>query len=207
MFDLAVRRRLDPMLERIASGLVRHRVTADAVTVAAFLVGLAAAAAIAAQHFWLGLALLLLSRLGDGLDGAVARASAQRDGRYGTDFGGYLDIVLDFGFYAAVPLGFVLADPAANAVPGAVLVAAFYFNGASFLAFATAAAKRGGEAAESGSKAFRYTVGLMEGTETIVLFSAMCVFPLWFPVIAYVFAALTLATTLARIALARQTFR
>ena len=206
MFDIAVRRRIDPALDRIARRLAGWGVSADGVTVAAFCIGAAAAAAITFEHHWLGLVLVLLSRLGDGLDGAVARASAARDGSYGTDFGGYLDIVLDFGFYALVPLAFVVADPQANAVAGAVLIAAFYFNGASFLAFATAAERRGDRDVR-GHKAFRYTVGIMEGTETIVLFCAMCVFPSWFPAIAYVFAALTLATTLARIALARRTFR
>ena len=60
-----------------------------------------------------------------------------------TDRGGFLDIVLDFAFYAAIPLGFVLARPVTNAVAGAVLLASFYVNGASFLAYAVMAERRG----------------------------------------------------------------
>ena len=205
MLDLRVRRYIDPALDAVGRRLAQRGVTANGVTVAAFAVGVGAFLAIALEAFWLGLALILLSRLGDGLDGAVARASPSRDGSHGTDLGGYLDIVLDFAFYGLVPLGFVLADPTANGVAGAVLLAAFYFNGASFLAFATLAEKRGVSA--SGPKAFRYTVGLMEGTETIVFFCLFCVLPGWFAPLAFVFAGLTLLTTLARIGLAARTFR
>src|SRR4029079_8361375 len=98
-----------------ARSLAASGISANAVTLAACAVGLAAAAAIS-QHWYLaGLVLMLLSRIGDGLDGAVAKIAGK------TDLGGYLDIVLDFLFYGAVPIGFVLADPAANAVAGAVL--------------------------------------------------------------------------------------
>ena len=207
MLDLAVRRRIDPILDRVGDALAARGVSANGVTIAAFAVGIAAAGAIAAGFMWLGLTLVLVSRIGDGLDGSVARAQARHSGgaRFGTVLGGYLDIVLDFGFYALVPLAFVVHDPAANGVAGAVLLAAFYFNGASFLAFA--AADREHDAQPTGSKAFLYTVGLMEGTETIVFFCALCVFPDWFAPLAYAFAALTLVTTAARIALAVQTFR
>ena len=136
MLDGWVRTRIDPLLDRAAKPIAAAGVPANGVTVAACAVGLLAAAAIAAQWYLAGLALILLSRLGDGLDGAVARISGQ------TDLGGYLDIVLDFLFYGAVPIGFVLADPPANAVAGAVLVFSFYVNGASFLAYAVMAEKR-----------------------------------------------------------------
>ena len=212
MLDRAVRRRIDPWLDALAERLADAGVTANTLTVISFFIGVVAAGSIAGQNYIVGLGLLLVSRLGDGLDGPVARAHARRrDGAtHGTDLGGYLDIVLDFGFYALVPLGFVLANPAANAVAGAVLLAAFYFNGASFLAFAALAEKRaarGRPGVETGPKAFLYTVGLMEGTETIVFFVLLCLLPGWFASLAYAFAALTLATTLARIGLAVRTFR
>ncbi|MCC2113690.1 MAG: CDP-alcohol phosphatidyltransferase family protein, partial [Hyphomicrobiales bacterium] len=136
-----------------------------------------------------------------GLDGAVARATTK------TDRGGYLDIVFDFIFYGAVPLGFVLADPAANAIAGAVLLFVFYANGASFLAFAIMAAKHGLENTRQGAKSLYFTGGLAEGTETIAVFLAMCLFPTAFPWLAYGFATITVVTTVSRILLAWQTFR
>jgi Phosphatidylglycerophosphate synthase len=148
-----------------------------------------------------GLALILASRLADGLDGAVARATRP------TDFGGFLDIAADFAFYAAVPLGFVLADPVANAIPGAFLIASFYVNAATFLGFAILAAKRGLSTDARGRKAWYHSGGLLEGTETIAFFAAFCLWPGAFPLQAWVFAALTLVTAAGRIAMAADLFR
>ena len=175
--------------------------SANAITLAACVVGLAAAAAIAEGWFLAGLALILASRFGDALDGAVARLKGK------TDLGGYLDIVLDFFFYGAVPMGFILADPAANAVAGAALILSFYVNGSSFLAYAIMAERRGLETWARGSKALYFTAGLAEATETVAAFALACLLPAWFPVIATVFAAMTLYTALARIVLAARTFR
>ena len=201
MLDGWVRIRIDPLLDRAAKPIAAVGVPANGVTVAACAAGVLAAAAIAAHWYLAGLALILLSRLGDGLDGAVARISGQ------TDLGGYLDIVLDFLFYGAVPIGFVLADPPANAVAGAVLVFSFYVNGASFLAYAVMAEKRKLATSMRGPKSLFFTTGLAEATETIVVFAALCLVPTWFPEIAYAFAALTFYTALSRIVLAARTFR
>jgi len=201
VLDGFARKRIDPWLDAIGKGIAATGMSANAVTVGAALVGLAAAGAIALGHPIVGLVLILASRVGDGLDGAVAKINGR------TDLGGYLDIVLDFLFYGAIPIGFVLADPSANAIAGAVLVFSFYVNGASFLAYATLAAKRGLETDARGPKSIFFTTGLAEATETIAVFVAFCLFPTWFAVIAYAFAALTFYTALSRIVLAAKTFR
>lgn len=193
MLDRAIQHALRPALARAGVALVRRGVGADAVTLAGFATGLAAAAAIGLQHYHAGLALLLLSRLFDGLDGAVARASSP------TDRGGFLDITLDFLFYAAIPLGFAFADPAANALPAAVLLASFIGTGSSFLAFAALAEKRGLTDTALPGKSFYFLGGLTEATETIAAFAAMCLWPAAFPAIAYGFAALCAMTTVLRI--------
>jgi phosphatidylglycerophosphate synthase len=200
MFDGWARKRIDPALDAIGQALHRAGVSANAVTLAAFAVGMAAAVAIMFGQLWLGLVLILASRLGDGLDGAVAKFAGR------TDLGGYLDIVLDFAFYGAIPLAFVILDPTANGVAGAVLLAVFYANGASFLAFALMAEKRGMETTVRGTKSLFFTTGLAEATETIAVFVAFCVFPAWFAAIAYAFAAVTAYTALSRIVLAWRQF-
>lgn len=201
MFDARVRPWIDPPLNAAGRWLAARGVRADGVTLVGLGAGVAAAVAVAHGHFAAGFAFIALSRLFDGLDGAVARATAI------TDHGGYLDIVSDFGFYAAVPLGFAFADPARNALPAAALLAAFTLTCASFLAFATIAAKRGLETTASGKKSLFYSFGLMEGTETITLLLAMTLIPDRFPTIAWVFAALCLGTVLQRSLGALITFR
>jgi phosphatidylglycerophosphate synthase len=193
MLDKAVQQALRPLMTRAARGLVRLGVGADAISVAGFAIGMAAAGAIAFQQYLPGLALLLLSRWGEGLDGAGARTT------HPTDRGGFLDITLDFLFYAAIPLAFAVADPANNALPAAVLLAAFIGTGSSFLAFAIVAEKRGLTDTALPGKSFYFLGGLTEATETIVAFAVMCLWPAWFPVIAFGFAALCGITIALRI--------
>ena len=204
MLDNSIRRRIDPALLAAGRWLSDRGATPNGVTLAAFALGLVAAALIASHWFIAGGLALVASRIGDGLDGWVARASGRQ-----TDFGGFLDIVLDFAFYGAIPFAFALAEPAHNAVPAAFLILTFYVNGASFLAYAQMAEKRGkeGETVERGSKSLLYTTGLAEATETISVFVAMCVFPGAFAWLAWGFGAVCLYTACSRIMLAREAFR
>lgn len=199
MFDAKLRPLIDPPLDAAGRWIARRGIGPNAVTLIGLVPGLLAAVAIAHGAFALGLALVLLNRLLDGLDGAVARATRQ------TDFGGYLDIVADFAFYVAVPLGFGFAAPA-NAVPAMILVAAFTLTGISFLAFAALAAKRGIETEAHGRKSFFYNTGLAEGTETILVFVLMCIWPGQFGLFAWIYGGLCLLTVIQRTALARVTF-
>ncbi len=201
MLDGVARRLLDPGLDAVARRLAGAGIGADAVTWMGFGVGIAATGAIAAEAYAAGLILILASRLCDGLDGAVARQTQK------TDLGGYLDIVLDFAFYGLVPLAFIVARPAENAVAGAALIFSFYANGASFLAFALMAEKRGMKSEARGPKSLHFTTGLAEATETIFVFCLFCLWPSAFAPIAFVFAAICLLTAGSRIALAMRTFR
>ena len=222
MFDRQATTLIKPAIEAVARGLVTCGIGPNAMTAAGLAVGLFAAAAIALDHPGIGLALVLLSRLADGLDGAVARVSNQK-----TLLGGFLDIVFDFVFYGAVPLAFAILDPAANAVAACVLLFTFYANGASVLAYAIMAEQigqsgrsqsgraqsgraqsRGGFSEEDrGGKALKFTTGLMEGGETLVFFLLFCLFPGLFPELAYAFAGLTAWTFVFRVRLAVRSFR
>jgi len=184
---------LRPGLEAGARGLVRAGVGADAVTWAGFALGMVAAVCIAQGAFIAGLVLMLASRLLDGLDGAVARL------RQPTDRGAFLDITLDFLFYASIPLAFAWADPARNALAAATLLAAFVGTGSTFLAFAVLAERRGLASAAYPSKGLYYLGGLTEATETLIAFAAMCLWPVAFPWIAAVFAGLCVLTVLTRL--------
>jgi phosphatidylglycerophosphate synthase len=180
------------LLRPLAARLVGAGVTADAMTLTGFAVGLAAVPLLAAGWPGAALACILANRVADGLDGTMARLTRP------TDRGAFLDIALDFFFYAAVPFGFALADPAANALPAAALVTAFVGTGSSFLAFAVLAARRGLSAGAYPTKGIFYLGGLTEGAETIAVFAAMCLWPALFPLLAWGFAAACLLTTVLR---------
>lgn len=201
MLDRLALRLLSPPVQALARVLHRAGIGADAVTLAGFALGVAAAVAIARQAWIAGLALLLASRLCDGIDGALARLTQP------TDRGAFLDIALDFLFYASIPLAFAIADPAANALAAAVLLAAFIGTGSSFLAFAVIAERRGLQSTAYPDKGLYYLGGLTEATETLACFAAMCLLPAHFALIAYAFAALCALTTLTRLAAGWSLFR
>lgn len=201
MLDRAATRLIRPGVERMARGLAGLGLSANQVTLGGFALGMAAAGLIVLQAFEWAIVLMLLSRLCDGLDGAIARL------RQPTDAGGFLDIALDFLFYASIPLAFALADPARNALPAAVLLTAFIGTGSSFLAFATIAAKRSMQSLDYPDKSFYFIGGLTEATETLMVFTAMCLWPQHFPVLALGFAALCALTTFTRILWGWRRFR
>ena len=200
MLDAAARKLIDPPLNAAGRRVAALGIGADTVTILGLVIGLFAALLIALGQPLLALVPLLLSRLADGLDGAIARATEK------TDFGGYLDITSDFLFYGAVPLGFVLSDPGANGVAGALLLVSFYFNGTSFLGYAILAERRGIETTTQGVKSLYFSNGLLEGTETILFFVLICLFPSAFAPLAWIFGALCFATAGLRILSARTVF-
>jgi phosphatidylglycerophosphate synthase len=191
MIDAALVPVLRAVLEAPARALVARGIGADQVTLAGFCIGLLALPALWLGWYGLALGLILANRVADGLDGVMARQVGA------TDRGAFLDIALDFFFYATVPLGFALAVPE-NALAAAVLICAFVGTGSSFLAFAVIAAKRGLQAGAHRAKGIYYLGGLTEGTETIGVFVLMCLFPAWFVPLAFGFAAACAVTTVLR---------
>lgn len=201
MFDARLRPLIDPPMTWCGAFLARKGVSADQVTFGGFACGFVAFVAICWGWFAAGFVLIVASRLADGLDGAVARATAK------TDLGGFYDISLDFIFYGLIPLGFAIFDPQVNALAAACLLASFYANGSVFLAFAVAAEKRGLRSDAQGVKAFYYVTGIAEGAETICLFLLMCVLPAWFAIFAYGFCVICFVSAAARLVNAAKIWR
>lgn len=193
MLDRYAAALMKPMASAAGRQLVRLGITANQLTMTGFLIGLVAAVLIASGAYIAGLTAILASRTCDALDGAVARHTAP------TDRGGFLDIALDFLFYASIPLAFALADPARNALAAATLLAAFVGTASSFLAFAVIAAKRGLSSTAYPGKSFYFLGGLAEATETLAIFIAMCLWPGYFPGLAYAFSAACLFTIATRL--------
>ena len=192
MLDGTLRSFIEPPLDRLGRRLVRAGVSANAMTLGGFAIGLLALPLLAAGAYGGALVAILINRLADGLDGAIARR------RGASDLGGYLDIVCDFMFYGAVVFGFALAAPD-NGLAAAFLLLAFIGTGGSFLAFAAMAARRKIETRSRGPKSLYYLGGLTEGTETIAFFVACCIFPGAFVPLAWIFAAACWITTATRV--------
>ena len=200
MLDKTLQTWLTPALNVLARQWSAKGGSADQLTWLGFTLGAVAAIAIASQAFMAGLALILLSRLCDGLDGAVARITQP------TNRGAFLDITLDFIFYALIPLSFAIAEPVANGLPAAVLLASFVGTGSSFLAFAALAEKAGLKATTARPKGLYFLGGLTEATETLLVFALMCLFPDYFSVLAYAYAVLCALTVGFRLWMGYRTF-
>ena len=192
MFDAKFRPFMDHILNPVGRELAACGVTANHLTIIGALFGLFAAICVASQLFGIAFWFILLNRIADGLDGAVARASGP------TDFGGFLDIVCDFVFYSGIPFAFAVARPE-NAIASAFLIFSFVGTASSFLAFAILAEKHNISTDIRGKKTFYYLGGLTEGTETILLLLAMVIWPGYFILMAFVFGLLCWITTITRI--------
>ena len=193
MLDSYLRPFIDPPLSVMAKYLSKFGISPDQITWAGFLIGMAGAVSLSFQFYILALILILINRLYDGLDGALARILDQK-----TDLGGYLDIVLDFIFYSGIIFGFAIGHPE-QAVAAAFLIFSFMGTGSSFLAYAIIAGKRNMVTEARGKKSFFHTGGLSEGTETIITLCLICLIPVYFQWIAIIYGGMCWLTTAGRI--------
>jgi phosphatidylglycerophosphate synthase len=120
----------------------------------------------------LSVILWLAGRVLDGLDGAIARSNGAA-----SDFGGYVDLLFDTVGYAAVPLGIAFSVGQLGTWQIiAVLLGSFYVNSVSWLMLSALLEKRG-ERASGEQTSVTMPTGLIEGTETIVLFTIALALP------------------------------
>lgn len=194
MLDSIITPFIKPLLKPIVEKLDSKGITPNQVTVTGFIVGLLAMPMIVLHWWWLALFFIVMNRVMDGIDGELARFQQSS-----STAGGFLDICLDFLFYAAIPLAFGIANPDEWAIPALVLIVTFIGTGSSFLAFAIAAEKFQIDRPQFKNKSFYYMQGLAEGTETIAVFVAFCIWPQYFSIIAYVFAFICSITIVTRI--------
>ncbi len=195
MLDAKVTQLIKPLLKPLIKALDSKGVTPNQVTLVGFVVGILAFPFIILNWWNMALGCIILNRVLDGIDGELARYQ-----RSSSSAGGFLDICLDFLFYASIPLAFGIADPAEWGIPAMVLLATFIGTGSSFLAFAIAAEKFQIDRPQFANKSFYYMQGLTEGTETILVFLAFCIWPQYFATLAYLFAAACAVTVVTRIA-------
>lgn len=172
MLDHHLRRYKDIVLLPLAARL--QSLSPNLITVLAALIGIAAALAAALGAYPIALALWLANRVADGLDGMVARYTGRQ-----SDFGGYLDIILDFVVYGAIPIGLYFGSPTQEIGVGVILLlGSFYVNAVSWLYLSAILEKRqAGAAAQGELTAVTMPSGLIGGTETILFYTAFLLWP------------------------------
>ena len=200
MFDEPFRARFQRLVDPLVHALDRAGATPNQITVVTFIVAITAAAIVAAGHPLVGIVVWLFSRIGDGLDGALARAASAA-----TPFGAFLDITLDMAAYAAMVLGFAHIHPELPVAWAAVLFG-YVMVITTTLALSDAAGVIGRRVSDT-DRTFQFTPGLTEAGETNVMYVLWAIFPNHVPWLVWVWVAALVATAIQRTHLAWRVLR
>lgn len=195
MFDLMLR----PVKEQVLGPFARaigRRVSPMTVTLSALAAGLAAAGFVSRGAYGTALACWGLNRVLDGLDGSLARAQGSQSA-----LGGYVDILLDFVVYAAIPISLVVAAPGESlALAALVLLGAFFVNAASWMYLAAILEQRNqGASARAELTTITMPEGVVSGTETVVFYTLFLLLPRHLVLLFGIMSALVLASIAQRL--------
>jgi phosphatidylglycerophosphate synthase len=188
MIDTKLRKYVQKAFDLMAKPLIAAGLSPTQVTLMAAGLGLLAAVCIGFGSFgWrmAAIALGTVSSLFDILDGTVARNTGRS-----SPLGAFLDLVLDRVVEAAIIIGFAVAFPALR-WPGMFFLALVIVNFSAFLL-------AGSMFPNAGKKSIHYEGGLVERTETFILFLLMAVFPVAAPWMLWIFNALMAGTAALR---------
>lgn len=177
MLDAMARRWLEPFLDRAARLIGRRWISPSRLTGIGAALGMLGAVAAGYQLWTPALVLWLLSRLLDGLDGALARRYV-RAGAPPSHAGGYLDICADFVVYGASVVGVAIGTRNAFDAPlwpYLLVLAAYYVNGASLLAYSSIAERA--DRRLSDGRSLSFLPGIAGATETILVHGLWLIYP------------------------------
>ena len=196
MFDRPIQKIIQYPLKLIARYLLKYT-KPDHITFVGFIFGILMCACIYLQFFKIALVFLILNRISDGVDGAMARLTSP------SPRGGYLDIVADFIIYAGFVLSYGLSSPD-KLIVSALLLFSFIGTGTTFLARAAIQHQihqysHSNNQENEINKSFHYASGLIEGTETIIFMILCLIFPSYFNFIGLAFFILCIITIVSRI--------
>jgi phosphatidylglycerophosphate synthase len=200
MIDEPFRARFLPIAQPLVLALARAGVRPNHVTIFAFVLGVIAAVLVGAQRDLAALIVWIAGRIGDGLDGALARVTGQS-----TSFGGYLDITLDMAAYSAMVLGFAVHHPQ-FAVGWAAVLVGYVVVITTTLALSDAANTVGRRVSET-NRTFQFTPAITEAGETNVMYALWLVFPAHIEWLVWVWTAALAATVVQRTYLAWRVLR
>ncbi|GAB5494489.1 MAG: CDP-alcohol phosphatidyltransferase family protein [Phototrophicaceae bacterium] len=182
---------LNPMAQWVGDNI-----SPTEITIAGAIIGVVAAVFAWQCWYFAGLILFLINRVFDGLDGTVARMFNKQ-----SDFGGYLDIIVDNLIYALIPMGLALSTGQPIVYIALLfLLLTFYVNSASWMILSSILEKRNRGAKDSGEMTTVTMVdGLMEGTETIAFFALFFLLPQFMAALFIIMGILVIVTILQRL--------
>lgn len=188
MKDALLRREKDRLLRPLVARYLAN-VSPNQLSIVAVIPGILAAVAVVNGQVGVGLLLWLLNRVLDGIDGLAARIHNKA-----SDWGGYLDLLLDFVVYLLVPLSFVWATPTAQNLWALIfLLLSFQVNTLSWtLLSAILEKRRQGE--RNRLTTMEMPTGLIEGAETVFLFSLFFILPGYVAALFWIMGALVFFT-------------
>ena len=183
---------LRPVKEKLmlpAAQILSKYITPNQITLIAFAFGLLSCVLIILNNFYLALVFWLLNRIIDGLDGTVARVSKKQ-----TNWGAYLDIMLDFIIYTLLPISLTIVSNKGIYIylSLSVMLGTFYINTASWMYLSAVLEKRTGNSSVKELTTISMPTGLVEGTETIILFTLFFLFPDYLPYLFITVSGLTI---------------
>jgi phosphatidylglycerophosphate synthase len=187
MFDAQLKAWIDRPLADAAGWVAPLGIRANWVTIAGGAVAFVAMLLVSRGHGWIAVGFVLLNRVLDGLDGPLARATGGA-----TQRGAYLDAVFDTLFFASLPFGFALAEPEKAVAAVFLLLGLIVLGAASW----TMVEKRGAQGEP---------LGMAEALVVTVIYVAVCAFPGWFSIAAYVLGLIAFILAGVRVASAVNT--
>ena len=200
MFDERVRAILPRAVTPVIRLLAQAAVTPNVLSVVAFGTALVAGGLVANGFTRLGIGVWLVSRVGDGLDGILARETGRS-----TALGAFLDITLDMAAYSAMVVGFAIAHPDLGVV-WAIILVGYVLAITTTLALSNAAAAAGRRVSDT-NRTFQFTTGMAEAGETTAMYVLWVVFPGWLGLLAWVWVVMVFVTVVQRSCLAYRVLR
>ena len=186
MLDTYGRKYVDPMINKIADGFIDKEISANKVTVLAFIVGVSSGAWILMGEPIIATLLLWISGLFDAVDGAIARKTDTS-----SQWGALMDITFDRIVELSVILSLSVIYPQARLVmimlTGSIII--------SMTVFLTV----GALSKNTKNKAFYYQAGLAERTEGFIMSSFMILFSKYIIAITIIYFSLILFTVVQRL--------
>lgn len=184
MLDTYARKYIDSYIQRVAQVLVSCGLSANVVTVMAFLVGILSGVFVFLDYTLLAIMLLWLSGFLDAVDGAMARLT--RPSEWGT----VMDVTFDRIVEISVILGLAFRFPEYNWA-FLLLSVSIILSMTVFLTVAAVSEKKG-------IKSFYYQAGLAERTEGFIMFSLMMALTNYLLELTLAFTVMILVTALQR---------